>query len=64
MKEVNIDETVEWIPSLYEEIPDLETLKTWLKVGEKKEIIDDETNFVDPDILKWILNCKVNIQYL
>lgn len=40
-------------------MPTLETLQGWLVTGEKKIKIDDETNFVDTDILKWILRNKV-----
>lgn len=36
-------------------------LKKWLKKGQKKLTIEDETDFVDVQILKGILNSKVNI---
>lgn len=38
-------------------------LKKWLKKGEKKLTIEDETDFVDPQILKGILNSKVSFFY-
>ncbi|CAB3220736.1 unnamed protein product [Arctia plantaginis] len=35
-----------------------DVLEKWLKIGPKKLTIDDETEFVDPAILKGVLNAK------
>lgn len=37
-----------------------DTLEGWLKKGPKKLTIDDEINFVEPSILKGVLDAKVS----
>lgn len=49
-----------WIPSPPDEPVSGELLKKWLRRGQKKLVIDDETLFVDPHILKGVLDSKVN----
>ncbi|XP_032517656.2 cap-specific mRNA (nucleoside-2'-O-)-methyltransferase 1 [Danaus plexippus] len=51
-------EEINWIPSAPEETLYGDILEQWLKKGKKKTIIEDETEFVDPQILKGILNSK------
>lgn len=38
-------------------------LDKWLQIGPKKLTIDDETDFVDPPILKGVLEAKVYSSY-
>lgn len=51
-------EEVTWMPTPPEETLYGDILKKWLKRGEKKLTIEDETDFVEPQILKGILNSK------
>lgn len=48
-----------WIPTSTEEALSGDILEEWLKKGPKKLSIDNETNFVDPNILQGIINAKV-----
>lgn len=51
-------EEVIWMPHPPEDTLDGDDLEKWLKKGPKKLTIDDETDFVDPQILKGIVNSK------
>lgn len=51
------------MPTPPEETLSGDILEKWLKKGPKKLTIDDEIEFVDSQILKGILNSKVNKQY-
>lgn len=48
------------MPHPPEDTLDGDDLEKWLKKGPKKLTIDDETDFVDPQILKGIVNSKVS----
>lgn len=52
------EEKVSWIPSASLGPLSSDELEDWLKKGPKKLIIDDETNFVAPEILSGVLNAK------
>ena len=52
-------EDVEWLETCNEAVPDLDTLTSWMDLGKKKLILDDESNFCDPAILTEVLRCKV-----
>lgn len=52
------------MPHPPEDTLDGDDLEKWLKKGPKKLTIDDETDFVDPQILKGIVNSKVSAKYL
>lgn len=52
-----------WLDPAPEEPPSGDTLEKWLRRGPKKTTIDDETHFVDPAILKGVLDSKVSIFY-
>lgn len=49
------------MPSPPDETLSIDVLENWLKKGPKKLTIDDETDFVDPQILKGVLHSKVSI---
>lgn len=55
---VIIDEQVEWLPKCKEMVPDIDTLRSWKKVGPKKRTLDNETNFCSEEVLQGVLNCK------
>lgn len=48
-----------WLNPAPEEPPPGDVLEKWLKRGPKKLTIEDETDFVDPAILKGVLDAKV-----
>jgi len=48
----------EWIPECNLEPPALYELEKWSKIGERKEVIDNEANFCDPEVLKKMLEGK------
>lgn len=48
-----------WIPSAPDEPLSGDLLDEWLQRGPKKLTIDDETLFVDPQVLKGVLDSKV-----
>lgn len=37
--------------------------ETWVVTGPKKLVIDDETNFCDPGLLRNVLSSKVRFQH-
>ncbi|XP_026734620.1 cap-specific mRNA (nucleoside-2'-O-)-methyltransferase 1 isoform X2 [Trichoplusia ni] len=51
-------EQVLWLDPASEEPCSGEVLEKWLRRGPKKTTIDDETEFVDPEILKGVLDSK------
>lgn len=53
-----------WMPLPPSEPPSGIILNEWLLKGQKKLTIDDETNFVEPNILRGVLESKVNISSL
>lgn len=55
---ISIPETVNWLPNNNEFTYDFEQLKRWICLGERKETLDDETLFVEPEILTGILEAK------
>jgi len=57
-EEAGIVETVKWIPSTTKGIPSLDTMDEWVQYGAKKMRIDDETEFVDQEVLTKVLDCK------
>lgn len=48
-----------WIPTAPKEPFTGDVLEEWLQKGPKKLTIEDETDFVDEQILKGVLNAKV-----
>ncbi|XP_031833970.1 cap methyltransferase 1 isoform X2 [Nomia melanderi] len=57
-EEVKAIETIEWIKNHHNDLPTSSELKSWLKKGPKKLVIDDETNFCNEDIVTNIINSK------
>lgn len=57
-EEIVIPEKVEWISSKHEFPYNSETIKGFIKFGKRKDSLEDETLFVQPEILKCILNEK------
>ncbi|KAJ8731295.1 hypothetical protein PYW07_004459 [Mythimna separata] len=51
-------EEVMWLDPAPDEPPSGDILEKWLRRGPKKTTIDDETHFVDPAILKGVLDSK------
>ncbi|XP_076294327.1 cap methyltransferase 1 isoform X2 [Lasioglossum baleicum] len=51
-------ETMKWIKNPRTNIPTFDEMKSWLKKGPKKLVIDDETEFCDEDIVRNIINSK------
>ena len=55
---VEVDETPEWLPPMNELVPSMSTLRSWMTEGPRKENIEDETDYCNPEILKSILKSK------
>lgn len=55
---VSAEETIEWLPSYSGSVPVIDELRAWKRLGTKKLVIDDETNFVSKDTLNKILSSK------
>lgn len=53
-----------WLPPAPDEPLLGDVLDAWLRKGPKKLTIDDEVNFVDPQILKGVLEAKVSLEKL
>uniref|UniRef100_A0A3Q3IKW6 Cap-specific mRNA (nucleoside-2'-O-)-methyltransferase 1 n=1 Tax=Monopterus albus TaxID=43700 RepID=A0A3Q3IKW6_MONAL len=51
-------EKVDWFPECTTEIPDADELRDWMKLGERKLKIEDETEFCTEDLLHTLLRCK------
>uniref|UniRef100_A0A8C4Q8P6 Cap-specific mRNA (nucleoside-2'-O-)-methyltransferase 1 n=1 Tax=Eptatretus burgeri TaxID=7764 RepID=A0A8C4Q8P6_EPTBU len=52
------DNPVEWFPKCMDDLPTAEELNGWDAEGERKENIDDETEFCDEEFLMNVLQCK------
>lgn len=57
-EQVGVKEDVTWMPEWHEDPPLISQLRDWTKEDVKKETIDDETHFCDPDVLQNVLSCK------
>ena len=55
---VEVEEKVSWLPTCALPVPAMAELRSWMREGERKETIDDETRFTDPDVLSAVLKCK------
>ncbi|KDR15308.1 cap-specific mRNA (nucleoside-2'-O-)-methyltransferase 1 [Zootermopsis nevadensis] len=55
---ISVEETVSWLEDMSHETLTQDVLHAWIKEGSKKETIDDETNFCDPNLLKNVLDSK------
>ena len=55
---VEVEERVAWLPTCTLPVPPMAELRGWMKDGARKETIDDETRFADPEVLSAILKCK------
>lgn len=60
LEEIQIPERIDWIQNNSDDLDALtmEDLKDWVRNAPKKMIIDDETNFCDPEVLKNVLSSK------
>jgi len=63
MEVVSVEEEVEWFPTQINAPPPLYELDSWLKIGPKKLVIDDEIQFCDPSVLQNVLSSKVRILF-
>ncbi|XP_018406289.1 PREDICTED: cap-specific mRNA (nucleoside-2'-O-)-methyltransferase 1 [Cyphomyrmex costatus] len=58
-EEIKVIEDIEWLSNIHSSIPFAEDINShWIKHGPRKQIIDDETKFCHPNILKQIVNSK------
>lgn len=55
---IQVDEDMEWLQNTHDQAPIAKELHEWMVLGPKKEIIEDETKFCDPEVLKDIINSK------
>ena len=55
---VEVEEKVNWLPTCTLPVPSMTELRGWMREGERKETIDDETRFADPEVLSAVLKCK------
>lgn len=55
---IEVEETVTWLEERHHTTLEKELLRSWIRQGPIKLIIDDETEFCDPDILHNVLNSK------
>lgn len=55
---VEVEERVSWMPDNFDQPLDTDTLSSWRSEGTKKEAIEDETTFCDPEVLHDVLSCK------
>lgn len=60
-EEVSVPEEVSWLYNRYRDSLTMEQLKSWKRLGPKKETIDDETNFCDEVVLGQVLDSKVRL---
>ncbi|XP_043916302.1 cap-specific mRNA (nucleoside-2'-O-)-methyltransferase 1 [Protopterus annectens] len=51
-------EQLQWFPECSTGIPDAQTLKEWMGIGERRMKIDDETEFCTEELLSNLLMCK------
>lgn len=53
-------ETPSWISNInLDEMPSLDLLRSWKKIGPKKRTLDDEDTFCSGETLEQVLKCKV-----
>lgn len=57
-EEINLPEVVLWLQNNNEFKYSLQDLQLWIAYGERKDSLDDETVFVQPDILAGTLEAK------
>ncbi|XP_042901546.1 cap-specific mRNA (nucleoside-2'-O-)-methyltransferase 1 isoform X2 [Parasteatoda tepidariorum] len=55
---ISVEEEVTWIPDINFPTVSIKELREWMTEGNKIDKIDDETEFVDPTILKKIIDYK------
>ncbi|XP_049768155.1 cap-specific mRNA (nucleoside-2'-O-)-methyltransferase 1 [Schistocerca cancellata] len=55
---VSVEEFPKWLKDSNYEPISLEELGTWMKEGQRKLVINDETNFCDPNLLRNVLSSK------
>ena len=55
---VEVEEKVSWLPACALPVPPMAELRGWMLEGPRKETIDDETRFADPEVLSAVLKCK------
>ena len=53
-----VQEKVDWLPSSIAKCPSMFELRSWMTEGPRKETIEDEDQFCNPEILKSILKSK------
>ena len=53
-----VEEQVDWLPRNDQTCPNMSTLRSWMKEGPRKETIDDEVQWCNPQILKSIMKSK------
>ncbi|XP_051009353.1 cap-specific mRNA (nucleoside-2'-O-)-methyltransferase 1 [Acomys russatus] len=51
-------EQVSWFPECTTEIPDSQEMSDWMVIGERKMVIEDETEFCGEELLHSVLKCK------
>lgn len=56
-EKIEVVENIEWLQNS-SRTPQAEDISDWIQLGPKKYIIDDETRFCNPDILKQIIESK------
>ncbi|XP_059212999.1 cap-specific mRNA (nucleoside-2'-O-)-methyltransferase 1 isoform X2 [Centropristis striata] len=56
--EPSASQKVDWFPECTTENPDADELRDWMKVGDRKLRIEDETEFCSEDLLHTLLRCK------
>ncbi|KAK2709328.1 hypothetical protein QYM36_013109 [Artemia franciscana] len=49
---------LEWMPPFHQPVPSFEEMNSWVVIGRRKEAIEDEIQFCDPEVLSEVLNCK------
>lgn len=57
-EDIHCDQTPEWMLTCKKALLTIDDFSNWISIGEKKESIEDETTFCDPDILERVLNAK------
>ncbi|XP_037807846.1 cap-specific mRNA (nucleoside-2'-O-)-methyltransferase 1 isoform X1 [Lucilia sericata] len=58
IEKITVPEVVSWISSSNNFTQSIQQLMCWISFGERKETLDDETLFVEPEILNAILEAK------
>lgn len=57
-EEIKVVEDIAWLPNIHSGTPLAEDMSEWIKFGPKKFVIDDETMFCNPEILRQIIDSK------